>query len=546
MDSKQAPRRDADVAGDDRLLAFVLDRTQRRFGSLLVASAFALLGPVVLAAWWIAGTRNGSFAGVPGFFSGWAPSVGEGLVLTALVAVIRSAYTDLGALRVSHGLPSQERPTFRGVLWAVGPLACALAIVGLSHTWRLMDTAIASDWLLPRTRVLSAPGWWHGFFIVGVLYWLLAFTARAATVLRRIRTWGFTGRSWEHFESLREKIGAAAAMIMVFAALLYADTYSYAMSSTGVSHGWTTTGLLLCAAAVAVAPSLWFRRQIRRGNSTVPAQVVKRAVTADAVPWIVLLCAPAVVLLAWIAEHLAAWPLLAGAATALGIVAIGAAWFDVFRLNGRSMTPAGGVVMTAALLALECGYLGAVLAVMTATVPAERFTSLPALLWAAPTASLLGAGASVALLLWLLAREQEDLPESLMGGPARWRIVRSAAGYWGMLQLVVIPVAFFSAGRIATGGTISTLEDLLLRGIGPAAFVPLMSGYFGVMTLGLGLALSGSWRRLSRLEKDGHESAPRVRLATVFVNLGVAMVAGMIFYAFWIGTLARFISYARI
>lgn len=542
MDSRQGPRRDADVAGDDRLLAFILEHTQRRLGSLLLAGAFAVVGPITLAVWWIAGASAGAFTGLPGFFSDWAPTVGDALLLTALVAVIRSAYTDLGALRVSHGLPSQERPAFGGVLWAVGPLACALAIVGLVHAQWLMDPAIVPNWTLPRAHVLSSPGWWHGFFVAAVLYWLLAFVARAVAVMRRVRTWGFTDRSWEHFESLREKIEASAALTGAFAALLYVDNYGYTMSLSSLSRSWTTAGVLLGAALLVIAPSLWFRREIRRGDSKVPATVVLRSAVADAVPWLALGGAPAVVLLAWIAERLATWPLIAGAAAVLGVVAIGAGWFDVFHLHERSITPAGAVVMAAALLALECGYLGSVLAVLTVTVPAAQFSALPTLLWAVPVASLLGAGASLALTVWLLRREEDIQPGNLTKEPARGNLVQNAAQYWGMLQLVVLPVAFFAAGRIAAGGSLHTLEDLLLRGIGPAAFVALMFGYFGVVTFGLGFVLNNSWRHLGGLEKDGHDSAPRVKHAILFMSLGVAIVAGMVFYAMWIGTLARFIG----
>jgi hypothetical protein len=512
----------------------------------MVAAGFALLGPVVLAVWWFAGSSVGAFARLPGFFSQWAPTIGDALLLTTLAALVRSAYRDLAALRASEGFDENTRPGFSGPMWALGPFAGAAVVVVAVHAQWLSNPAIVPNWTLPRAGTLAAPGVLHAVFVTLLLYWMLAFATRAVIVTTGIAMHRLKADSWGHFELLREKATACAMLAVAFASLLYVDNYGYAFSLDVLARSWSTVAVLVASVGLVAGCSLWFGWLARRASAKMPDDVRERARTAAVVPLLVIVCAPAVVGLTWIAGRLVPWPLISGAAGILGIVVVGAAWFDVYGLSLRTMTPAGAVVLAVAWLAAECGYLGAVLVAVSVDVSVDRFTSLPTLLWMAPAASLLGAGACLALLLWLLKREHAIKDRDLTRESASGNLVQNAAQYWGMLQLVVLPVAFLAGGRIVSHGAVRPLQDLLLSGIGPNAYVTLMFGYFGVVTFGLGFALNNSWQHVGMLEREKDPSTRHVRRAILFMSLGVAIVAGIAFYSMWIGALASFIGMAKI
>jgi hypothetical protein len=513
---------------------------------VVLAGAFALLGPVALATWWVIGSHAGAFSGLPGFFSDWAPTVGDAALLTMLVALVRSAFDDLDVLRGPAATSDARPPSFAGIGWAIAPFAIAFATVAAVHVQWLTNPAIVPNWTLPRAGTLAGPGWLHAAFVTFVLYWLLAFAARAFVVVRHIQLKTLTPDGWEHFELLRERIGAVSALLAAFAALLYIDNYGYTLSLTTLSRSWSTVGVLVLAAGVVAAPSVWFAGRMRAARDEMPRDVGARQALAAVAPWLTVLIAPGVVALAWIAERVARTPMIAAAAAVLGVVAIGAAWFDIYHLHRRRTWPSGAVVMAAALLAVESGYVGAVLAVESAAVPIERFTSLPEILWLPPLVSLAGAAAAFVMLRWLLGREEALKKENLTKEPASGNLLQNAAQFLGLLQLVVLPVAFLSAGRIVSGSAVHTMQDLLLSGIGPAAYIPLLFSYFGVVTFGLGFSLNNSWKHLGGLEKEGHPSARRVKTAIMFMSLGSGLVAGMAFFAMWIGTLASFIGMAKI
>jgi hypothetical protein len=542
---KDAPV-EPDIARGDRFLGLILDSTQGRGGAALVGVGFALVGPCALAAWWILGSRVGAFAGLPGFFSQWAPTVGDALLLTTLAALVRSSYSDLTVLQRSHAPGVTRVLGSREWMWAFGPAALAVAATVAVHAQWLSNPSIVRNWTLPAPHVLDWPGWLHGAFVALLLYWVIAFIARLVAVARGLAGSKLSEESWSHFELLREKTTACAVLIVAFVSLLYVDNYGYTASLARLAGSWSTVAVLVASVLAVVTCWLWFGMLARGIGSKPTDDDQQRARTASAVPLLALACAAETVTLAWLLEHLAAWPMVTAAAGILGVVMLGAAWFDVYYLNGRKMTPAGGAALGVAWLAAECGYLGAVLAVVTVPAPIERFTALPTLLWLPPSVSILGAGVCLLLVLWLLAREHAIKGTDDTREPARGNLIQNAAMYWGMLQLVVLPVAFLAAGRIVSHGAVHSMQGLLLSGIGPTAYVPLLFGYFGVVTFALSFALNNSWHHIAMLEKQGDPSVASVRAAILFMSVGVAVVAGLALLSMWIGALALFIGMAKI
>ena len=474
-----------------------------------------------------------------GLYAYFSATIGDGLLLPIGVAVSAAALLDMTKLLelslVSREVGLKDRASAlklklggRSLRWI--PAGLAFVATASVHAAWLLNPRTEGNWTIVSGR-LNFFGYWHAVFFFFVLWWFLAFLARLVLIGQSL----LGHSSSQPLASLALRIWGETnvflAVLAGFAVLLYVDNYGLTFSWQILRSSVTTFANLVLTTIGLLAVNLYFAlyvyKPIRLKNPRKESSELTRLARRN---WIALafgcLLVGALLLLVRAVSASIAWPMTGVVAGVLFPILFAENYVaDLFWNHNRAPDTVDCLGICVILVVSSGGFL-------TATAIALQGAQVDVIMQMAPA---WGANIGVSLLTALLCIGVAWMASLTIAGghltdhTPMYNISQNFLEYWGLLQIVVIPVSIFVYRK--TAPLASTLSA--------DGKIALIVGFTACIIAIVGFPLKNNFEHLRDLEKrrSKYSSFHSISNHILFISIYVGAVTLLMLGWLWVSAL---------